>query len=162
MFSKKSEFELIGGKAISGKRCRYYAVMLKNGENLFYQFLEQNQQKAGEEVKDLLMRLKEMASTFGAREDYFKMNYGKPGDGVCALPSKKLRLICLRFSTVAVVLGGGALKNTRAVQNEELLEPFRQFMVYLSAQIMQRIRTREIRLEGNQLIGNLKFYNEEQ
>jgi len=162
MFSKKPEFERVELNAISGKRCRYYTILLKDGQNLFGQFVEQNSIHSKKDVMDLVMRLKEMASAFGARDDYFKMNYGSPGDGVCALKARKLRLICLKFSTVAVILGSGAIKNTRSVQEEIDLEPHRQFMVYLSAKVIERMKNKDIRLVGDQLVGNLKFYNEEQ
>ncbi|UVR14472.1 hypothetical protein [Parabacteroides distasonis] len=68
-----------------------------------------------------------MATKTGAAEHFFKLNEGKPGDGVCALfdsPDKKLRIYCIRFANVAIVVGGGGYKpkNIRAYQESSSLK----------------------------------------
>lgn len=48
-----------------------------------------------------------MATKTGAAEHFFKLNEGKPGDGVCALfdsPDKKLRIYCIDLLTLLSLL----------------------------------------------------------
>ena len=48
-----------------------------------------------------------------AREGYFKLHEGKPGDGIVALydrPDSRLRLYCIRYGSVTLIVGGGGAK----------------------------------------------------
>lgn len=58
----------------------------------------------------MVQRLKIIGTKTGAREQFFKLHEGNPGDGVCALfdlPDKNLRLYCIRYNTQIIILGGG-------------------------------------------------------
>ena len=62
-------FEIIELKQLAGDRC-----------SVFERFIKEYFEKYPEEVVDIYNRLKFMAQEAGAREQYFKMNEGRPGD----------------------------------------------------------------------------------
>lgn len=122
------EFEIIKIKQLSGKKAQIYSVILgQEDQSVFEQFLQNNYSEYPTEIEDIVSKLKIMATKTGAAEHFFKLNEGKPGDGVCALfdsPDKKLRIYCIRFANVAIVVGGGGYKpkNIRAYQESSSLK----------------------------------------
>lgn len=119
------EFEIV--KILSGEFANFYTVRFEEDEhNLFEKFILENQKKFGKELIDIKNRIRVMANKTGARENFFKLKEGSPGDGVCALyddPDKNLRLYCIRYGAVAVILGNGGEKpkNIRTLQESEKL-----------------------------------------
>ena len=129
-----------------------------------------------------------MATKTGAAEHFFKLNEGKPGDGVCALfdsPDKKLRIYCIRFANVAIVVGGGGYKpknitmqtnnegtevvggggykpkNIRAYQESSSLKKEAETVVRISRIISEAIKNKDIHLDDNGFfLGNLKLKEE--
>ena len=107
-----------------------------------------------------------MATKTGAAENFFKLNEGKPGDGVCALfdsPDKKLRIYCIRFANVAIVVGGGGYKpkNIRAYQESSSLKKEAETVVRISRIISEAIKNKDIHLDDNGFfLGNLKLKEE--
>jgi len=105
----------------------------------------------------------------GAREHFFKLNEGKPGDGICALydePERNLRLYCIRWGNVAILIGGGGFKpkNIRAWQEDPLLSKEVKVVMNIAREIQQRIDDKQITFtsDGSQLQGNLNFTDDEQ
>lgn len=136
---------------------------------LFEHFMKENISDCREEVKFILNRLKEIGNTTGAREKFFKHNEGKPGDGVCALyddPDSKLRLYCIRYGNIAVILGGGGLKpdGVRAWQDDEKLTIEAERIIQISKDIMLRIHSGDLEWskDGTQLLGNLIITDDEE
>ena len=74
-------FEIIELKQLAGDRCKIYTVRMA-GEScsVFERFIKEYFENYQEEVVDIYNRLKFMAQEAGAREQYFKMNEGRPGD----------------------------------------------------------------------------------
>ena len=107
-------YEIVELEPYSGSQAKIYSIIPEGDEHtLFDLFVEENKTKFKEEVRDILKRLVQIGNTTGARESFFKHHEGKPGDMVCALydsPDKNLRLYCIRFGMVAVILGGGGEK----------------------------------------------------
>ncbi len=114
-------------KIRSGIETAFFTVRIVGEQHtLFEKFIIENQTKYPNELNDLKNRMHVIASKTGAREQFFKMDEGNPGDGVCALydlPEKKLRLYCIRYGCVAVILGGGGEKpeGMKALQESEKL-----------------------------------------
>ena len=109
-----------------------------------------------------------MGKTTGAREQFFKCNEGKPGDGVCALydePDKELRLYCIRYGKVAILLGGGGPKKRQTIawQDDKKLTKEAQIIISISKDITNRLKEGEIYWSANgyQLSGNLNFSDHE-
>lgn len=157
------EFRIIENSSLGGTGCTFYDIQLRDGSTLFENFLKSNSTNHKNQVLDILSRLKSIAK-LGAREVFFKLNYGKPGDGVCALydNNQKVRLMCIRFSNVAIILGDGGrkFKKQLAIQDNPELELIRNQLVIISQKITKRIMDGDLKLIDSKLIGDLNFLNE--
>lgn len=136
---------------------------------MFDQFIKQNFSVFKSEITDIVRRLKAINSITGAKEYYFKLDEGLPGDGVCALydnPYHYLRLYCIRFGNSIVIVGGGGEKpkDIRAWQENEKLANEANLMINVSRKLTFRIKEREIEFSenGTKLTGNLEFYDDEE
>lgn len=129
--------ELIKIEQFSGNKAHFYSVTVDDDEeSLFEQFIEKYLPTHRKEIMDIFMRLQAMSEETGIRTDYFKLNEGKPGDGVSAfydLPSKNLRLYCIMYGTEAIIFGGGGIKPKTVKAYQEVPELDKQ------AKLMQRI-----------------------
>jgi hypothetical protein len=110
----------------------------------------------------MVQRLKTIGTKTGAREQFFKLHEGNPGDGVCALfdlPDKNLRLYCIRYNTQIIILGGGGIKLVRAFQQDSKLTKENYLLRELSKQITERIKEKDIRFskDGNDFEGDFAF-----
>lgn len=143
------EFELVKLAGFSNDEVSVYTLLnCDTGISLFQSFIEENQHEFPDEVKDIAKRILSFKEV-GARENFFKINEGKPGDGVCALyddEKSNLRLYCIRYGTVLVVLGSGGHKpkTTRRLQETKKLEDENQIMRNLSAEIEKRRRNGDL------------------
>lgn len=149
----------------SGSEASIYAVM-NNETNLtsFDEFIKVNNDLFKSEINDILIRLQTIGHKTGARESFFKLREGFPGDGVCALydkPKSDLRLYCIRYGRSLIILGGGGPKSKKikALQDDEKLTKENYFLRKLSNDIKNRTTEGEISLinEGMDLEGNLNF-----
>ena len=145
------EFELVKLAGFSNDEVSVYTLLnCDTGISLFQSFIQENQHEFPDEVKDIAKRILSFKEV-GARENFFKINEGKPGDGVCALyddEKSNLRLYCIRYGTVLVVLGSGGHKpkTTRRLQETKKLEDENQIMRNLSAEIEKRRRNGDLSL----------------
>ena len=143
------EFELVKLPHFSNGEVSVYTLLnTDTGISLFQSFIQENSKDYPNEVKDIAKRILSFKE-LGAREIFFKINEGKPGDGVCALyddEKSNLRLYCIRYSTMLVILGSGGHKSkeTRALQETKKLEDENQIMRNLSAEIEKRRRNGDL------------------
>ncbi|MDD3945792.1 MAG: hypothetical protein PHS38_13945 [Bacteroidales bacterium] len=148
---------------LSGKRTSVYSVFIDDSQfSLFEVFIEENKRLHLSEIKDIVQRLKTIGTKTGAREQFFKLHEGNPGDGVCALfdlPDKNLRLYCIRYNTQIIILGGGGIKLVRALQNDSKLTKENYLLRELSKQITEKIKEKDIRftIDGNDFEGDFSF-----
>lgn len=144
------KFELTEISRMSGCSCKIYSVIEEGEEfSLFEQFMMENYDTHNAEVKDINRRLQFMGRSGGAREQFFKEKEGLPGDGVSALyddPDKKLRLYCIRYGNIAVILGGGGAKNTRTWQDDPKLKSEAEKIIKISKIITEAIKNRDTKL----------------
>lgn len=144
------EYELVKLSKLSGQEASVYSVYLKDEQRtLFDRFLEENKNSFKSELNTILIRLKTIGHDTGARKQFFKTNEGKPGDGVCALfdiPKSNLRLYCIRYGTLLVILGGGGYKpkTMRALQEDPKLEEESLLMRKISKDIQNRMKEKEL------------------
>lgn len=162
------KFEIIEIEELSGPGAKIYSVIIdESGEDLFGMFVEQNKQNHLDEVRDIVKRLRVIGYKEGARHEYFKHNEGKPGDGVCALfdmPGKNLRLYCIRYGCVAVLLGGGGFKpkSVRSYQQVPALNEQVEVIKRISQMIMNAQKEGDLKIDANgELIGRMIFNDEE-
>ncbi|MBI9036301.1 MAG: hypothetical protein JEZ03_17710 [Bacteroidales bacterium] len=116
--------------------------------------MEENKDSFKSELKDILTRLNTIGKITGAREHFFKLKEGSPGDGICALydkPGSKLRLYCIRYGTSLIVLGGGGpkSKNIRALQEDKKLNRENQILKEISQLINNKTQMKEIRFSSD-------------
>lgn len=162
-------YEIVELEELSGPNATVYSIIKKGDRlTLFDHFIKEYVSTYKEEIKFIITRLREMGKTTGAREQFFKCNEGKPGDGVCALydePDKALRLYCIRYGKVAILLGGGGPKKrgTIAWQDDKKLTKEAQIIISISKDITDRLKEGEIywSANGSQLSGNLNFNGHE-
>ncbi len=156
-------YQLVEIEDFTGKFSVVYSVLEEDEEDtVFDKFVDRYDNDYGDEIEDILETLDNIGHQFGAREQFFKLKEGKPGDQVCALfdnPDKYLRLYCIRFGTTAIIIGGGGPKTTRTWQEDPNLSREAKRMIQVSADIFQRIKDKEIQwsLDGKELTGDLTF-----
>jgi len=154
---------------LSGYKASLYSVVInEEKETLLEKFIRENKNSFLSETKDILKRLRTIGHKTGARKQFFKEFEGKPGDGICALyddPDSKLRLYCIIFGAQILVVGGGGPKpkNIKALQENQKLKDENYFLRWLSEQITERIKDKEITFENDYLdfSGNLEFHEKE-
>lgn len=142
-----------------------YSVIIDNDQDpLFDKFLKRSSILFKSETIDILKRLYTIGNTTGAREHFFKLNEGSPGDGVCALfdsPDKNLRLYCIRYGSQIIILGNGGIKekSIRTLQEDSHLKEANYFLRRLSYVITEKIKSKEMCFSGNglELEGELEF-----
>lgn len=163
------EYEIVELIELSGEETRLYSVVPRGDqEDLFTQFVRKWNKIYPDEVREILGRLSLIGNRVGAREGFFKHDEGKPGDGVCALydrPNAHLRLFCIRYGAVTVILGSGGPKKVRAWQDDPTLKREAERMIAYARDINRRLR------EGydlfwsddrTELLGELKNYDDEE
>ncbi len=144
------KYELVKIGQLSGNETSVYTILLHDKEKtLFDIFLEENNNSFLNELKDITQRLKVIGTKTGAREQFFRLREGKPGDGVCALsddPDHNLRLYCIRYGTLIIILGGGGHKpkDIRSLQESEKLTEENYFLRQVSEDIRQKMNDDEI------------------
>lgn len=160
-------YKLVKIDSLSGDKASVYSLMMdEENETLLEKFVWESRNSFLSETKDIVKRLRTIGHKTGARKQFFKEFEGKPGDGVCALydnPDSKLRLYCIIFGTQILVVGGGGPKpkNISAFQDNQKLKDENYFLRWLSEQITQRIKDKEITYDNDYLdfSGNLEFHD---
>lgn len=157
------KIKLIKLAQLSGSEASIYGIWFEERQKTSLDiFLEENKNAFLSELKDIITRLRIMGNKTGAREQYFKLDEGNLSDGVCALfdtPAKKLRLYCIRYGTLTLIIGGGGPKNVGKLQQDPKLKSENYLLRNLSSIITERIKTKEIRYTKNLMdfTGNLEF-----
>ncbi len=164
------KFELVKDEELSGDECSIYQVYWEEFDAYLYDvFWKKNVDLHKTQLRNIDNRLYAIGHEMGAREHFFKLHEGKPGDLVCALydtPDSKLRLYCIRYGMDLVVIGGGGekSKDIRAYQEDENLTRQAEIVKTISNAIYNKQKDKDIRLInlGKDFEGELKFgYDEE-
>lgn len=149
------KYQLVKLEELSGKQTSVYSLLIDDETiTLFERFIIENNNSFKSEITDIIKRLNTIAHKEGAREHFFKINEGKPGDLVCALydkPNSNLRLYCIRYGTSLIILGGGGHKpkTIKALQENEKLTYENAILVALSKEICKRQKDKEITFTNN-------------
>lgn len=156
------KIKLIKLAKLSGTKASIYGIWYEQQKRTSLDiFLEENNVFLSE-LNDIITRLRIMGNKTGAREQYFKLEEGNLSDGVCALfdtPDKKLRLYCIRYGALMIIVGGGGPKAVKTLQESSKLKTENFLLRELSAQITSRIKEKEIKYINNMMDfgGNLEF-----
>ena len=154
------EVKLVRIEQYSGDKAIFYSVIVDGeDETLFEKFLKENIGSFKGELINIDHRIRAMNEKYGAQEDFFKLHEGKLGDGVaaiCDLPSKKLRLYCIRYGSATVIIGGGGNKKSRTYQENPKLDKEVKMLSRISKMITSALRDKDIKLnEDGTFSGNL-------
>lgn len=135
-----------------------YSVRLK-GEDLTEaeKFFEKFQSSKQNKIKTIVDKIYYMAEKRGCLDNYFDDKQSSIMDNVSCIPQEELRLYCLRFGKVAVILGGGDIKKVATYQESDELFEHVKLMKRISQMIDERIRNKEISVSDIGLSGNLNF-----
>lgn len=164
---RKMRYELVKLANLSGNEASVYSIWLEDNQITSYdRFLNENINSFKSELSDINNRLYVIGKKTGAREHFFTPGEGNLGDGICALcdsPKKKLRLYCIRYGTLILIVGGGGEKNVKKLQENKKLKDENYFLRTISAQIAQRIKNKEIWYSENKMDfeGNLIFNDDQ-
>lgn len=157
------DIELVEIPNVSGHKCQILSPIVDgHEESLFDEFLKEYYEQYPNEVQDIYDRLRFIGNEGGAREQFFKQNEGAPGDLVCALydqPDSNLRLYCIRFGSIAVILGGGGYKSKsiRSWQEDPNLSEKAELMKRISNIVYNAIKEKDIIYKDNRLVGNMEL-----
>lgn len=160
------KYEIVKLTAFSGEMASIYSVRIENEKDtLLDKFIASNEESFHSEVEEILQHIYQIGKKVGTQDKFFKINEGRPGDGVCALfdrHEKRLRLYCIRYKSVAIIIGGGGYKpfNVRAWQDDEKLKSEAELIIKIAKDINQRIKDDEIFLLENSLHSELPFIYE--
>lgn len=99
----------------------------------------------------------------GVQERYFRPE-GKPSQKIKAIPveTNKLRLYAIRLSDNILILGNGGHKKTKTYNVDPALNECVEHLAQLSFILQLKIETGVVKLEHNELRGDLSFYFKEQ
>lgn len=162
-------YEIVELQPYSGSEAKVYSLIpMGEDETLFEMFVDEYKVEFINEIKYIIQTIYQIGHTTGARSSFFKQHEGKYGDFVCALfdvPEKNLRVYCIRFGMVAVILGGGGEKaeGVRAWQDDEKLSKEANLMIEYAKDILQRMDEGDLywSKDRTELQGNLKNYDNE-
>ncbi|MCD4736071.1 MAG: hypothetical protein K8R53_08515 [Bacteroidales bacterium] len=158
-------YKIVKLSDFSGNEANIYSIFLhEEQKTLFDIFIEENLNSFKSELKDIFQRLTVIGKDTGARESYFKIFEGEPGDGICALydkPGKSLRLYCIRYGSSMMIIGGGGpkSKNIKALQEDEKLFSENKILRQIVKDIINKVELGEIEFsdDGKEFLGNLQF-----
>lgn len=154
------EYEIVDTE-LTGKSAAIYSIVpVGEKVSVFAKFLKEWKDEFPDEVNEIVERLRLIGDKLGAREGFFKHNEGKPGDGVCAfydVPGAKLRVYCIRYGNVAIILGGGGPKSVKAWQDDVKLNAEARKIIAYARDINDRLKHDDLywSKSGKELLGNL-------
>ncbi len=154
------EFEI--EEYFKGEESTFYTIKLKGeAKSETEKFFEEMATIDIESTEFIAQRIEIMAEKTGCRDNFFKLKESSFFNNLCALSKGELRLYCLRYGNVAVVLGGGGIKPEGVASYQEIPELDEDVKILEKAceLIDERIKEKEIQINDNSLSGNFKFIN---
>ena len=142
--------EIVKLDLYSGDGASVYTIYIEDeGITFFDKFVSENIGNFKNEVLDINNRLLSIGK-IGAREQFFKLKEGVPGDGVCALfdtPNSNIRLYGIRYGSDLVIVGGGGpkSKSIRSLQQDDKLTSENYLLRAISKEITQKMTDKELK-----------------
>ena len=165
-------YEIVKLEQFSGSEAGIYSIIPEGwDETLFEKFFDEHIDDYRNEIKDIFRRLIQIGKTTGAREGFFKhegdhafvRKYGKYVWALYDDDERKIRLYCIKFASLAIILGGGGYKDKSVIkwqEDEKLSAEVRKIMAYAES-ILQQLDEGDLYWSdgGTELQGNLKYYD---
>ncbi len=122
-------------------------------------FLQSQLLREEKGFNEIVQRLSSMTDRLGFREQFFEMNEGLLTDSIAALKQRRIRLYCLRWSSILVIVGTGGIKTAQTYQKDIALKNIVPELQELDKLILRRQRSGEIEIDHDtgEMSGNLIF-----
>jgi len=149
---------------IIGDKSSFYSIQFEGkSKSEAQEFFEKYENKYAEEIEDIADNIFLMSGRQGSTNGFFKLKEGKIDDNVCAISEGDLRLYCLRYGNIAVILGSGGIKpkGVGTYQDIPILNKAVKELQDICKLIDYRIKSEEIYWQRYELKGELEFKTEE-
>lgn len=150
---------LIEEITFAGNRCQIFSVKFEGeSENEFDKFLKKYDKTHPKIIEDITLRIRAMKQRNGCLDIYFNMEVSSIYNSICRLKrTKQLRLYCIKYGKVALILGGGGIKsnNKRTYQEVPELNEAVGKLEYIYEKIDEKLKEKEIRITDEGIEGNL-------
>ncbi|MEM3091531.1 MAG: hypothetical protein QXD05_00135 [Candidatus Pacearchaeota archaeon] len=157
-----------------GKKGIIYTIKYNSKEyNEYEEFVYTHKDINPSGIKTIDILLENMVKKFGIRDGSFKREsperphnfrvYRILNERDEELKLPLLRLYCIKLSNLAIIIGGGGIKDEnkqKLIENPELND-ICNFLMKLDKLIDERVMNKEILINENGLEGNLEFDTEE-
>lgn len=154
----KKGFEIV--LVDKGKCGALYSILFGGEkESELDKFLQSEQLHQERGFNEIVQRLSCMTNSLGFREQFFEMNEGLRTDSIAALKKGRIRLYCLRWSSILVIAGNGGIKTAQTYQKDNALRHIVPELQLIDKLILKRQRSCEIKIERDtgKMSGNLMF-----
>jgi hypothetical protein len=154
----KNSFELV--LVDQGNGGTLYTIRFAGEKDTeFDKFLQDEQLHQEKGFNEIVQRLSSMTNSLGFREQFFEMNEGLRTDSVAALKKGRIRLYCLRWSSILVIAGNGGIKTAQTYQKVNAPRHIVPELQLIDKLILKRQRSGEIKIDHatGKMIGNLIF-----
>jgi hypothetical protein len=149
---KLKGFEII--KFEFGKKAAFYTIKLYGeSESETDKFLIKHSVKKAKQISEITRKINLMVNKRGCLETLISKEYGN----IYKFSEGNLRLYCLLFGKVAVVLGGGGIKEVRATQDSIELSSYVSLLDIVDKEITNRIKLGDLTITDNRFEGDLNF-----
>lgn len=144
-----------------GKRSKIYTIQLESEElDEYKNFIYENYEKVPDAVRILDVQLKNIAYKNGIYDEQF-IRESPPEYNVYRLSETNdwLRLYCIKYSRVALVIGGGGVKNPGKykLQENPELNKVGEFLMKIEDIISEAISNKETIINDDGFEGKLDF-----
>jgi hypothetical protein len=144
-----------------GNKAKIYTIKFLDSElTEWEEFVYENMNKVPVAVRKLNKQLELISNKNGIIDDFFTRE-SEPNYNVFRLSGtkEKLRLYCIKYSNVAVILGGGGIKGANSVKLQENphLNKICEELKRIEILINQKLSDKEIRIDDEGFHGNLNF-----
>lgn len=137
-----------------GQKMGFYSIKLSNDTiSETDKFLYKFSTKKSKNFSRIIYNIDNMANKRGFLESQFEHEYGN----IYKFSKGNIRLYCLLFSHVVVVLGGGGIKKVRATQQSEELTGYVKLLDIVDKEITNRIKSGDLTITDNRFKGDLNF-----
>ena len=144
----------------SGKKAKIYTIRIEDAELSEYeQFVFDNRIARPTIVKTLDLTLKNMVRKSGFIDEFFLRESPLEFNVFKITETDDVRLYCIRYSGVAIIVGGGGIKIPKTIKLNENphLQKKVDFLVEIESKIQERIDSKKIRITDDGIEGDLFF-----
>jgi hypothetical protein len=150
---KLKGFEIV--ELLKGEKAGFYSVKFygedKSEAEKFFEKLESEDE---EKLENLYSKIEYQAEVRGCLDSLL---FYERDNTIYKFKEGDWRLYCIRFGKVAVILGGGDIKDVQKTQDSQFLENHVNRLQEINKVVNERIKENDLTITENGLKGNLNF-----